>query len=65
MSDLRDERRIRDERAPDRTRRDDTRDRRESGELPDDRRSEGRRRTDTGQRERLARSSRVSDRPLG
>ncbi|WP_406156942.1 hypothetical protein OG298_04970 [Streptomyces sp. NBC_01005] len=64
MSDLRDERRIRDEQVPDRTRRDDSRDRRDPDELQDDRRSGGRRRTDTGQRERLARSSRVSDRPL-
>lgn len=64
MSDLRDRRRGRDEEAQERTRRDRVRDPRESDERLDDRRRGGRRRTDTGQRERLARTSRVTDRPL-
>ncbi|MFG3531142.1 hypothetical protein ACGF8B_31065 [Streptomyces sp. NPDC047917] len=65
MSDLRDGRRGRDEEASERTRRDRDRGPREPDERPDDRRPGGRRRTDAGQRERLARSSRVTDRPLG
>ncbi|MCX5107646.1 hypothetical protein OOK13_03720 [Streptomyces sp. NBC_00378] len=64
MSDLRDGHRGRDEEVPERTRRDRGRDPRESDERLDDRRPGGRRRTDTGQRERLARTSRVTDRPL-
>ncbi|MEU2133919.1 hypothetical protein [Streptomyces sp. NPDC018352] len=64
MSDLGDRRRGRDQEAQERTRRDRGRDPRESDERPDDRRPAGRRRTDTGQRERLARTSRVTDRPL-
>ncbi|MER5611173.1 hypothetical protein [Streptomyces sp. NPDC002215] len=64
MSDLRDRRRGRDEEAQERTRRDRVRDPRESDERLDDGRRGGRRRTDTGQRERLARTSRVTDRPL-
>ncbi|MEU0631143.1 hypothetical protein [Streptomyces sp. NPDC005989] len=60
MSDLGGRRRGRDQEAQERTRRDP----RKSDERLYDRRPAGRRRTDTGRRERPAPTSLVTDRPL-
>ncbi|MFC9759413.1 hypothetical protein [Streptomyces sp. NPDC056921] len=64
MSDLGDRRRGRDQEAQERTRRDRGCDPRKSDERLYDRRPAGRRRTDTGRRERPAPTSLVTDRPL-